>query len=221
MMRLLNLVFWLVPLWGMAQKDSLGLPPFSIKVVPFNLLNAIQGSVDVLGDVPFAKRWALELGVGAILNSEIHAQYENETYTGIKIIPALKFYTSRSSKADFYLCLDFKYHIVKNQRYETVLRQGNQYTEWLLLKRDVKILGAAFRMGTQYYFGKNDRWVIEPFSGIGIRQMHKGDFTLPADGVLFTQRPFVLFNREPGISTTFDFLLAFNLGWTFPGKRKK
>lgn len=212
-MRLLYLVFLVLPLVGMAQEKTVDLPPFSIKVMPLNLINPVQQSVDVLADIPLASRWALELGLGAIVGSGLYANYMKEFYTGLKIMPALKYYLSRSAKSDMYLSLDLKYKIIQNKRFGNVLRQSGQYSEWMLLRKDLRVLGIGLRFGKQEYFGRQNRWIIEPFCGLGLRQIQVNPYKLPPDGILLVAGRFFNFDRQPGIFTTPDLRIGFHLGW--------
>ena len=218
-MRLIHFVFLILPLAGMAQADTLGLPPFSIKIMPLNLINPVQQSLDVLADMPIAPRWAIELGLGAIVGSGFYANYIKESYLGLKIMPALKYYLSRSAGSDIYLSLDLKCNIIQNKRFGNVLRQGGQYSEWMLLRKDMRVLGIGLRFGTQEYFGRQKRWVIEPFCGLGLRQIQVDTYQLPPDGALLVEGGLFTFDRQPGIFNTPDLRLGFHLGRRFTRRR--
>ena len=89
-------------------------PPFILKTAPLNLINPFQGTVDVIADIPFADRWSLELGVDVVINSNFYARFKDETYKGVKLKPALKYYIKRTKKGYNYICLAFKYNNIVN-----------------------------------------------------------------------------------------------------------
>ncbi len=215
MIRTLLLV--LLPLAGAAQ-NTMSMadrerPPFTLKIVPLELLPAFQQTIAVRTDIPLASRWGLELGAGYIMTSWGQARFRDETYQGVKLRAGLKYYYKRGIYKDSYLNLAFKYNDAHNEHYVNTSRQGGQYTEWLLQGRQVTTWGAGLRIGKQIYFGRNNRWVFDRFLGFGIRQDTFTDENLPADAVLIAENRLFNFRRAQGAYTMFDFMLGFSLGW--------
>lgn len=220
----LRLLLLLLPSLVFSQEkpaDKIPLrPPFTLKIVPLNLINTVQFSTDLMVDIPIAKRWALEMGLGYILDSWAHAPSFDETYRGIKIKPTLKYFVDRSAHDDSYVGLAFKYNYIENERYVNLIRQGFQYSETRLLRRTLDIWGLSIKAGSQLYMGKQDRWVIEPFGGFGFRQIRVSPYELPPDAEIEAQRGFIFsFDRAPGLYRTVDFMLGCNIGLAFRGRK--
>lgn len=188
---------------------------FTLKTAPLNLINPVQLSADVLVDIPVKSRWALEMGLGVLLDSESYAQYTGESYTGIKVKPTLKYYLDRTEDQDYYIGLAFKYNYIHNERYVRMFRQGLQYLETSLQRRQVETWGAAFRIGVQLYAGKRNRFVVDPSFGFGIRQFKVGYPQLPADAELSTERGWFDLGRVPGTFRSPDLMFGCTLGWAF------
>jgi hypothetical protein len=188
-------------------------PPFTLKTVPFTLINPFQQSVDLQADVPLSGRWGLDLGIGAILDSWPLASFKDESYRGLKVKPALKYYIKRKASEDLYLALGFKYHLVRHDRYDNILRQGGQYAEWMLVRRNLTVWGTNLRMGSQVYIGERKRWMIEPFFGLGYRQLHVSRDVLPPDAEAQDFQSGFNFELEPGTHNLADFLVGFHFGW--------
>lgn len=216
-MRVLLLWSLLLPLCGFAQSDTskqtLRRPPYTLKITPLELINPFQQAINVQADIPLTSHWGIDLGVGFVMNSWTFAQHKGESYRGLKFKPILKYYTGRASLNGGYIGLVLKYNYIHNERYINVLRQGGQYTEWLLECKKFVVWGAGVRYGYQYYLGKRKRGVIEPFIGIGIRQVQVSQYALPPDAELLFIEEWFSFNREPGIYTTPDLMLGFAIGW--------
>jgi len=216
-MRVLLLWSLLLPLSGFTQSDtskqSIRRAPYTLKITPLDLINPFQQAVNVQSDIPLTPRWGIDLGVGFVMNTRSFTQYRGESYRGLKLKPILKYYTGRASSKGGYIGLVLKYNYIHNKRHIKVLRQGGQYSEWLLERKKIVILGAGVRYGHQYYFGKRKRGVIEPFIGLGIRQVQVSQYALPPDAELLLATDWFTFDRQPGIYTTPDLMLGFSIGW--------
>ncbi|MDO8368007.1 MAG: DUF3575 domain-containing protein [Saprospiraceae bacterium] len=216
-MRVLLLWTLLLPWSGFAQSDTskqaLRRPPYTLKITPLDLINPFQQAINVQADIPLTQRWGIDLGIGFVMNSWSFTQYKGESYRGLKLKPILKYYTSRTSSNDGYIGLVLKYTYIQNERYINVLRQGGQYTEWLLESKKIVIRGAGVRYGLQYYFGKRKRGVMEPFVGIGIRNVQVSTYDLPPDAELFLTEDWFSVDRPAGSYTTPDLMLGFSAGW--------
>ncbi len=216
-------LFWLLmlPLSCFAQKNAgeQKRPPYVVKTTPLNLINPFQQSVDVSADIPLSSRWGLEMGIGLVLDSWSWAPHKGETYKGLKLKPAIKYYTQLLTGGNNdYISLAFKYNNIQNSRYVNVTRQGGQYTEWMFQRKHLLTWGAAFRMGSQLYLGNRKRWMIEPFVGAGIRQLRVSQHDLPLDAELLVEERIFNLDRPSGIYTTPDISLGFCFGWAIPAK---
>jgi len=218
-MRVLLLWLLLLPLSGFAQSDTskqaLRRPPYTLKITPLDLVNPFQQAINVQADIPLTQRWGIDLGLGFIMNSWSSSQYKGESFRGLKLKPILKYYTSPTSSNGGYIGLVLKYNYIHNERYINVLRQGGQYTEWLLESKNIVIWGAGVRYGHQYYFGERKRGVIEPFFGIGIRNVQVSTYDLPPDAELILPEDLFSVERQAGSYTTPDLMLGFSIGWTY------
>ena len=215
-MRLLLLWLLLVPLRVVAQEKEPGqIPerqPFTLKIAPAALINVIQQAVFLQTDIPLSRRWGLDMGAGVVLNSFSFATFKGESYRGVKLKPALKYYTKPSFMGNGYASLVLKYNNIYSDRYVNVIRQGSQYTEWLKQRRNIITYGVALQIGAQDYFGKDKRWVIESFIGLGVRYQHITRRALPPDTEFVSESGLFNFERQPGNYRVPDFMMGVYLG---------
>jgi hypothetical protein len=212
-MRVILLFLLLLPLLGFSQSERL---PYTLKIAPIELINPVKSSVNIHADIPISKHWGIDIGVGWAFASSPVAQYKQETYFGPKVNPSIKYYFRHDYDRVSYVGLMFKYGNIENIRYINVIRQGLQYTEWLLNRRRFIDYGVALRFGRQLYFGERERFIIEPFWGIGVRQLRVENDVLPPDAnIVRTSRGifFTSIDRSAGIYTMPDLMLGFYLGW--------
>ena len=218
MMR--NVLFWMLPFLSVSgwSQENASEPkqermPYTLKIAPLNLVNPYKQSVDVQADLPFSRRWGVDLGVGVVVNSAVFAAKKEESYRGFKVQPAVKYYLRQSDRRNDYLSFVFKYIDIDNERFVNVIRQGNQHAEWILHRKRLVTQGVAVRYGYQRYLGPRRRVFLEPYVGLGWRKLRIRDEALPSDAILFDRDGSFFFNRETGIYETGDFMVGFYLGW--------
>lgn len=213
-----------LPFSGLAQENKPAQKyehaPFNLRIAPLALINPFRQSVSLQADIPLSARWVIDMGAGFIFNSGGSANQQGESYWGVRVKPAIKYYyrqpTRRGARPTLSLAL--KYQHIYNDRYVNTLRQGGQYVEWFLNRRHHVSWGAIVQYARINYFGKNDRWLIEPFFGLGPRWIKISNDPLPPDAELLTEE--MLFNpqREPGTYYVPDFLLGVNIGYVLSKK---
>ena len=189
---------------------------FTVKIYPLELISPFQQSFTVYSDIPLARRWSVDAGVGAVLDSWEWAAYKNETYQGIRLRTGIKYYMYQTENMNISIGLALKYSQIENERYVTVSRQGGQYNEWLLGRRRVKTSGASIYFASQQFLGPRKRFFVEPFVGLGVRHHEVTREDLPPDAEIAF--PFFrIFNLEldQGTHNTPDMLLGCYLGWRF------
>jgi hypothetical protein len=217
MCKILFLLFIQLPvvIWSQPATVIPALPPVTFKIAPGPLFNPVQTSLDFRADIPLARRWALEAGGGLIINSEAFAQFSDEYYRGVKIRPAIKFYLQRAEKKDVYLSLVVKHHVIRHAEYGSVTRQGNQYSEWLLLERRLNLWSGLVCVGFQNYLGSRQRFLLETYFGVGRRRLSVSAANLPADAMDFEDRDFnwLWQQNNPGVTFRPDVALSFCIGW--------
>ena len=212
------LLFWLLwlPLQGFAQEKApeqkRERPSYTLKIAPGALLNFFQQALVIQADIPLSPRWGIDMGAGFVFNSVSFASFKDESYRGLKLRPSLKYYTKQSGLENNYVGLMLKYNNLSSDRYVNVIRQGGQYTEWMLQRRHFITYGVSIQLGTQEYFGKRQRCMIEPFFALGVRYLKISRDALPPDAELIPERNFFDFERQPGNYRVPDLTLGFYLG---------
>jgi hypothetical protein len=213
-MRAVVLLLLLMPSLASGQAASYVRPPFTLKTAPANLINPFQLSVDLLADIPLVKRFGLEMGLAYVFDSDPYTTYKNETYTGFKVKPTLKYYLEGNEKRNLYLALAFKYANIHNNKYLNVYHQGDQYVETTLLTNDIEIWGWALRGGVQKYLGARKRFIFESSVAFGRRYLDVSRTPLLPPDTVTTEVTQTLFSlREPGFHKAADFMLCLHLGW--------
>ncbi|MBK8429681.1 MAG: hypothetical protein IPL27_28700 [Lewinellaceae bacterium] len=206
----------LLPLNGFSQESTPApareRPPFTLGILPLALINPVQQSVSVQADIPLSSRWGVQAGIGWVFNSSSFATYKGETYTGLKLKPTLKYYMKRSDSGNSYISLVYKYNDLYNKNYINLLRQGGQYTEWSLQRKHIVTHGLSLQLGAQEYFGKNKKWMIEPFLGFGLRQIRVAYDALPPDAELLEVERFFSIERTEGLYKLPDLVIGISLG---------
>ena len=208
------LLFWLLllPLPGIAQEKKWARPPYTLKIAPVALINPVQQSVALQADIPFSARWGLDMGIGAVFHSAPLAANIGESYWGLKLRPAIKYYIEQTRWGNNSLSLVLKYNYIINDRYLNVIRQGGQYAEWRLQRRQYVTGGISLLFTSQDYIGKNKRFFIEPFMGFGYRRIQVTYLGLPPDAEILPERGVFILDRAPGNYNAPDLMIGFCLG---------
>ncbi len=216
-MRTLLLLVMLLPILGFAQENTPvqkpERPPFTLKIAPLNLVNPYQQSVDLHADIPISPRWGIDVGTGFMMHSNVFSRFQGESFLGFKLQPAVKYYTWRLKQRTSYVALIYKYISVNNDHYITAGRQGNQYIEWLIQRKRLITQGVALRLGSQCYVGPRKRVILEPYVGLGWRQLRITEGALPPDAESFGSDGSFFFQSRPGTYRTADLMMGFYLGW--------
>ncbi len=215
------LLIWLalIPFLGKAQENTdtfrLSRPPFLLKTAHLELINPYQQSFALLAELPLSQRWSLEPGASLVFNSLSLAPQKGEHYKGIKWRTTLKYYLKRSARINTYLGLTFKYNDIKHDHYVNALRQGGQYNEWLLERRNLQTWGIGMRYGFQNYWGKRKKWIVEPYAGFGFRQTRIRNDALPGDAERVNEGRIFNFVRAPGVYLVPDVMWGIYMGRLF------
>lgn len=215
-MRALILGLLLLPLQGFSQENTPGQaqkrPPYTLGIAPLALINPVQQSVAVQADIPITTRWGIAIGMGWVFNSSSSAPQKGETFTGLKLKPSVKYYMRQSESGNSYISLVYKYNDLYDKHFINVLRQGGQYTEWSLQRKHIVTHGISLQLGAQDYFGKNKKWMIEPFLGFGLRQIRVAYDRLPPDAEVLEEERFFSIERTEGLYKLPDLMIGFSLG---------
>lgn len=207
----------MLPLHVLAQdKTSSRAPaarmPYSLKISPFALVNPVQSSLALHADIPLGPRWGLDAGVSGVYYSSIFARYQGERFAGYKLMPTLKYYLRPFLMDHRYIGLMLKFSDIYNSRYYRTIRQGGQYEEWLLLKRQQLSGGFMLQFGGIDYIGKQKRWFLEPFFGFGVRWIQSKQGSLPPDVVRVRARWLFDFTLEEDVYSAPDWMMGIRVG---------
>ena len=201
-------------LWGQSASAAL-----TIKVFPFEWVSPINQSVTIYSDIPLHRRWSLDAGIGAILHSSGFAEFKGETYQGVRLRTGIRRYLSQDQDGNTAIGLAVKSHVVHNDQYVNVFRQGNQYAEWMLRRRTIHMLAGDIYFSTQLFLGKKDRFFIELFGGGGLRYFQVTRSALPPDvGEQITGFRLFTLELSPGTHWLPDMMAGIYIGYRF-GRR--
>lgn len=189
--------------------------PFTLKIAPLELINPVQSAIFVMTDIPVARHWAVELGYGQVYASGYLGNQKGESIGGFRAKTLLKYYFSPSDTDKLYCGLEAKYRNIEVSDFAQIIRQGGQYTEWVLRETKYETRGLGIRGGQQIYFGKKKHLIFEPHLAIGWRQMKVTGGELPADAEEVLPRVLINIRRTPGTYSLADFGFGFYFGWAF------
>lgn len=211
------LLFWAVlPLYLHAQSNPDSSDrrhmPYSLKIAPTGLINIVQQSLTLQSDIPLGRRWGLDAGAAFVFHSSIFSQYTGETFLGYKLRPIFKYYLRPYVLDRRYVGIVLKFSDIYNRRYYRTTRQGGQYEEWLLLRRRQISGGVSVQFGGIHFWGKNKRWLIEPFLGFGVRWIQNYPGAAPPDAVRVRQRGFFDFTLNEDYYATPDMMFGLHIG---------
>lgn len=214
-MRTLLFLVLLLPISLGAQPDSTtranALPRLTLKLNSGALLNPFKQAAAFATDIRLAPRISVDLGAGAFLNSTIFAETKGESYRGLRLRAGFKYHLLVEDASTFYIGAEGKYQDIKHMHYQEVFRQGLQYLEILSLKRTVRTSGAAVRIGWQFHFGKNLRWILEQSLGMGM-DVNQVSQLLPPDAELVPEERFINFELPEGRSQRLALLYSIHFG---------
>ena len=215
-MRLIILFWAILPLHLLAQSTTEDADrrhmPYSLKIAPTGLLNLLQTSLTLQSDIPLGGRWGLDAGVAGIFASSPFAQYSGEYFLGYKLRPIFKYYLRPYVLDRRYVGIVLKFSDIYNRRYYRTTRQGGQYEEWLLLRRRQISGGVSLQFGGIHFWGKNKRWLLEPFLGFGVRWIQNYPAQTPPDAVQVRPRGFFDFTLEERVYAAPDLMFGLHIG---------
>lgn len=213
-MRRFVFILWLFPFGLSAQKDAgaRGLPLLTFKTNVTALLNPVKQAYAFGADIRLGSRITADIGAGAFLGSPLQfADHKGESYKGLRLRAGLKYYLFQKGRSAFHLGLEGKVHNIKHFRYWEVLRQGQQYTEFLLAERKVDTQGLSSRAGLQIFLGENRRFFIEPYAGLGFL-FNTVKLQLPPDVEIIDDGGIFVFEFEPGRTVSPDLIVGLHFG---------
>lgn len=194
-------------------KDRDSPPELVAKLELLQMGSPFKQSVGVQMDYRFAPHHRFDMTVGYILDSQMFADEKGESYQGSRVRMGWKFAFVERRRASLYTGLEFGFDDVTHRYYDRVQRQGNNYTEHLLLNRHLTSLSGTARFGVMIFIGKDRRFMIEPEIKLGVAQ-HNVTYRGPDDIVVFPpQFSFFNFQSDEGMSYRFLPSVGFHIGY--------
>ncbi len=190
-------------------------PPKTLKTNPLEFANPFHHNLLIQADLPFSHRWGADVGLGIITGSSVYAFEEGETFRGIYLRPALKFYIQQDVNWNVYAAAAAKCSWVNNTAIALISRQGGQYLEYIPIDRRRQVLGGQVYFGVQQFMGPKKRFFMEFFVGGGVRRLHLQTNNLPEDGEFTTNEGINLLepSLQNGTLVSPDAVLGFCVGW--------
>jgi hypothetical protein len=192
-------------------------PRFTLKVNGPALINPVKAAVAFSSDIRVAKRYSVDAGVGWFYNSETFSYYVGESFRGPRLRLGLKRYRGDAEEPG-YIGLEAKWNHAYNKAYTTVLRQGDQYSERMLLDLTRSNAGLSLRLGKHIsLFGS---WFVDFYMGAGIVANRNMREPLPTDARVLddtVSNPFENFNGKTYLLP--DVLIGFHIGYEWKKDR--
>jgi hypothetical protein len=189
------------------------IPRFTIKTSPTTFFNPLRSSWQIATDVRIFPRISLDFGIGTFYYSQNTLRYKDETFTGLRTRLGGKYHFISNPNWISYIGFESKYHNIDNKTYQRVSRQGDQYTQFMLINRKIITKGIAARVGMQFYYGKNRRFLTDIFTGFG-RSVENIKLDVPLDSNVPPRPVFVIFNNtQPGLRDKIYLIMGVHLGY--------
>jgi hypothetical protein len=189
------------------------IPRFTIKTSPTTFFNPLRSSWQMATDVRIFPRISLDVGIGTFYYSQNLVRYKEETFTGLRTRFGGKYHFTSNPNWISYIGLEAKYHNINNKTFQNVSRQGDQYVQVMLLNRKIITKGIATRVGMQFYYGKNRRFLTDVFTGFG-KAIENVKLDVPADSNVPSRPVFINFNNtQPGIRDKIYLIFGVHLGY--------
>jgi hypothetical protein len=209
-MRILPFLFCCLSVGALAQK-----PPVTLKTTPLEWINPFKQTFTLHSDWPLSSKFGLELGLGYVFDAVSFASNKGEYYRGPRARASLKAYFNKTEKSNTYVALSAKGSMVDHGFFDPVLRQGGQYEELLFRKRKVNMAALGIIFGTQEFIGRQGRFFVEPFAGLGLRWFEVQFDELVPDAEVIDDRTFVIGMAEEGAHFTPDIVIGIHVGIGF------
>lgn len=188
-------------------------PELVVKMELLQLVSPFKQSAGIQMDYRFAPHHRFDVTAGLILDSQMFADEKGESYQGPRVRIGWKFAFVERRRASLYTGLEFGFDDITHQYYDRVQRQGNNYTEYLLLNRHLTSLSGTARFGVMIFLGKERRFMIEPEIKLGVAQ-HNVTYRGPDDIVAFPpQFSFFNFQSDEGMSYRLLPSVGFHIGY--------
>ncbi len=191
------------------------IPRWTLKTNIGTAINPLKTALTLGADIRLSPRMSVDLNVGYIPYSQQFIRFSDESYRGGRYRAGLKYYLNMKHTTMNHVGLELKYNDITHWYWRNLRRQGEQFTEWMKLKREVQTWGVSARFGIHWLFGANRQFLLEGYTGLGIAR-HYVKIGMPADGAF--QLNFLgtstrsIFEHPRGWSTGIDVLLGLQLG---------
>lgn len=223
MRRLLAILLLGLPLCLQSQEDgflqrkdvSYEIPRWTLKTNISTAINPYKTALALGADIRVLPRMSVDLSAGYIPYSYQFVRFLDESYRGGRYRAGFKYYLGVEHALMNHVGLELKYNDVTHWYWRNLRRQGQQFTEWMKLKREVQSWGAAARFGIHWFWGANRQFMLEGYTGLGVAR-HYVSIDMPPDGELALNplgNPVrSIFEYPRGWSTRIDFLLGLQFG---------
>lgn len=189
------------------------IPKATLKYNVAALANIFRSSLFVSSDIYITRNMAVDVGVGWFFGSVLR-QFQEESFNGYRQRIGFKYLFFSDRKVSPYIGAETKFNYIQETRIETLSMSGGQYTELTPLKRNTQTYGIAFRGGAHFIPGKNRRFILDIYTGIGYKYTAV-KMPIPANAELLTFENMVQLEKNPGNYHLPDFLFGINVGYCF------
>jgi len=150
------------------QKKS-GSDQFNItaKLDVTGLINPIKTSTGIVSDFRINQKWSIEGTLGCYFHSSQSSPFKGESYLGLKTGIGFKHWINPVDVRSMYWGVFLGGNYIVNKNFQDINRQ-DQFTQITKVKRTILSSSADVRLGFQWYIGKQKRFIIDYFLGLGI-----------------------------------------------------
>lgn len=177
------------------------------------LINPIRSSAMLSTGIKHTEDYSFEIGLGYYLNSNTYANRKREKYTGPRVQAAYKYFFYNGKMDSWFAGLEVGCDWITNSSWETLSRQGGQFSEISLVDKKINSASLSLQLGQLLFLDQNKHFFLEFYTGAGMI-MHDVHWELPEDAMIIEgDVNFFLNSFSPGRTFKPRLWLGVNIGY--------
>lgn len=166
----------LLSFYSFAQDTSfiqpdMKIPSLTVKSDILNLAVPLKSHASIGFDFRLKNRLSLDIMAGSYIGSEIFAGKKDERYIGPRLRVGITYLAIKTAYNEFHIGLQSKTDYIFHYENALILRQGGQYSEIYLHKRNLLTNGLGIIYNNRVTLTDNKKLFLNYFVGFGAQRL--------------------------------------------------
>lgn len=177
------------------------------------LINPIRPSAMLSTGIKHTENFSLELGLGYYINFKTYTKRTQDKYTGPRIHASYKYFFRNGEDDSWFIGMEGRYDWITNSRWETLSRQGGQFSEIRLVDKKINSASLFIQVGKLLFLDQKKHFFLDFYVGTGVIR-HEVHWDLPDDATILENGFNFPINHFPlGLTVRPRLWLGVNIGY--------